>query len=250
MRIDWRGAIRYVTREPAWERRVGLGGLLMLAMPPLGWVLALGYRSIVGQRLVDGHVPALPSWRGLFPLALRRGLASAGVILAYLTPFILSYWLVGVRTFESLAIHWREVLVMLGAVVAFPPLGLPGTPLLYAARYDWLQFSRSEALLVGVLFFVPILLLPGAFLQVAHQRRFAAAFNLVRVVRFITASPRLYIQAWIGALAVSACAIVLLPLAPWLLFWSYLAITHMFLQVDRQSVRAWNPEVVAPSPGG
>lgn len=245
MRIDWREAVSYVTREPAWRWRIAVGGLLLLVVPPLGWVLALGYRSIVGQRLVDGQVPALPPWHGLSRVAFSRGMASSAVILTYLAPFVLAYWVVGVSSLESLASHRWELLAMLAAVIAFPPLGLPGTPILYAARYDWLQFSRSEAALLGVLFLTPILLLPGAFLQVAYQRRFTAAFNVVRVVRFIGASPGSYVQAWAVALGVSAGAIIVLPLAPWLLFWSYLVITHLFLQVDRRSVRAWNQEGVA-----
>src|SRR5687768_13874340 len=127
MRIDWREAVGYVTREPAWRRQVAVGGLLMLVVPPVGWVLALGYRSIVGQRLVDGQVPALPPWRGLSPVAFRRGMASSAVILTYLTPFVLTYWLVGISSLESLASHRRELLAMLAVVIVFPPLGLPGT---------------------------------------------------------------------------------------------------------------------------
>ena len=42
MRIDWREALSYVTREPAWRRQVAVGGLLILVAPPVGWLLALG----------------------------------------------------------------------------------------------------------------------------------------------------------------------------------------------------------------
>ena len=210
---------------------MGIGGLLILVIPPLGWVLALGYRSIVGQRLVDGESPLLPSWERLFGAALRRGAASSGVILTYLTPFVVGYWALGVRSFDLVAVHLRELMIFLTAVVVFPPFALPGMPVLYAMRYDWLQFSPGEIALLGVLFVGPILLLPSAFLQVAQQRRFVAAFHLGRVVRLIAARPTLYLQAWIIALAVSAAAIVLVPLMPWLVFWSYLVISHLFLQV-------------------
>ena len=230
-RIDWRSAVSFVAREPAWKLRVGTGGLLMLLLPPVGWMLALGYRSIVGQRIVDREHSLLPSWAGLFGSALRRGAASSGVILAYLTPFVIAYWALGARAFDVFAAHQRELLIFVAAVVAFPPLALPGMPVLYAMRYDWLQFSAWEIALLGVLFFGPILLLPSAFLQVAERRRFSAAFHLGRVVRLVSAAPALYLQAWIGALTVSAIAIVLVPLVPWMLFWSYLVISHLFLQV-------------------
>jgi hypothetical protein len=230
-RIAWRTAAEYIAREPAWKLRVGIGGLLILALPPVGWVLALGYRSIVGQRIVDRQRPLLPPWSGLFAAALRRGAASSGVILAYLTPFVIAYWVLGVPSFDVLAAHRRELLIFVAAVVAFPPLALPVMPVLYARQYDWLQLSTSEMALLGALFFGAILLLPSAFLQVAQRRSFGAAFHLRRVVRLVAAAPALYLQAWIGALTVSALAILLVPLMPWLMFWSYLVISHLFLQV-------------------
>lgn len=237
MRIDWQTAVSYVTRQPAWKQRVGIGGLLLLLLPPAGWILALGYRSLVGQRLVDGVASVLPPWRGLFGAALRRGMASSGVILAYLTPFVIAYWLLGARSLDVIATHSREVLMLLGAVILFPPLALPGMPV-WALRYDWLHFSAGEIALLVALFFGPIFMLPSAFLQVAHHRHFTAAFRIDRVVQLIVVAPGLYVQAWMVALTVSAMAVVLVPLAPWLLFWSYLVISHLFVQVRDAATRS------------
>jgi hypothetical protein len=229
--IDWRAALRFVTHQPHWQRRVALGGLFMLVMPPVGWMFALGYRSLVGNRFVDGQHPFLPSWRGHFGLIARRGAASSGVILVYLAPFVVMYWLLGVRSWDLLLTHWREIGRFVAAVVIFPPVALPLLPPLYAARYEWLQFSPIEMALLIVLFFAPIAMLPAAFLQVAHHRRFGAAFNVRAAARLIARAPRAYVEGWIVSLAVSAAAVVILPLAPWLLFWSYLSISHVFLQV-------------------
>ena len=98
-------------------------------------------------------------------------------------------------------------------------------PALYAARYDWLQFSAWEIALLTVLFFGPIVLLPSAFLQVSQQRRFSAAFHVGRVARLIHAAP-------------------VVPLTPWLLFWSYLTISHLFLQVPARVGTPHRPETV------
>lgn len=221
----------YIVREPAWRRRIGVGGLLMLVFPPVGWLLALGYRSLVGNRLVDGRSPLLPSWRGNFGTAFRRGAASSGVILGYLSPFVIAYWLTGAVSLAVFVDRWRDLAAFVVSVVVFPPLALPALPLLYGMRYDWLQFSTRDMALLGVLFFGAILLLPAAFLQVAQHRRFAAAFDIPAAVRLVAAAPRLYAEAWMVSLAVSAASVILLPLAPWLLFWSYLVISHLFLQV-------------------
>lgn len=230
MEIDWRSAVTYVTREPGWKQRVGIGGLLMLMVPPLGWILALGYRSLVGNRLVDGCSPILPPWRGNLAVTLRRGAASSGVILGYLTPFLVGYWLLGAQTATVPLEHGREIATFAAAVVAFPPLAIPTMPVLYAVRYDWLDFSFAEISLLIVVFLGAILLLPAAFLQVARHRRFRAAFNVKAALRLVASVPRLYVEAWIVSLAISALSVLVVPLTPWMLFWSYLVISHVFLQ--------------------
>jgi hypothetical protein len=229
--IDWREALTYVTRDPAWKRRVGLGGLFMLIVPPLGWVLALGYRSLVGFRLVDRHLPVLPPWRGNFEMAFRRGAASSGVILGYLTPFLAGFWFLGVHSGRAVAEHLGALVTFITAVIALPPLAIPTLPVMYSLRYRWLEFSPSEIAILLIAFVAGIVLLPAAFLQVARYRRFRDAFNLPAARRLILAAPRAYAEAWIVSLAVSAVSVVILPLAPWLLFWSYLVISHLFLQV-------------------
>jgi hypothetical protein len=230
VRIDWREALTYVTREPAWKQRLGVGGLLMLVLPPLGWMLALGYRSLVGNRLVDGVSPLLPSWNGNFGLALRRGSASSGVIVVYLAPFLIGYWLLGIRNPRALIDHWRDLVTFVASIVAFPPLAIPALPILYATWFDWLEFTAGEVAVLVILALTPILMLPAAFLQVARHRRFRAAFNVFAALRFVASTPRLYAEAWIASLAVSAVAVVIVPITPWLLFWSYLVISHLFLQ--------------------
>ena len=229
--IDWRSALRYVRADPSWRTRVAIGGLFMLILPPVGWLLALGYRSLVGNRIVDRSSPILPPWRGNLPLIFRRGAASSAVILAYLAPFFLGYWLLGVRSTGVFIHQWREVTTFATAIVVFPPLAIPTLPVVYALWYDWLQFSVLEISLLLVVFFGTIFLLPAAFLQVPRHRRFSAAFNVGEAAHLIACAPRLYVEAWIGSLGVSAVAVVILPLAPWLLFWSYLVISHLFLQV-------------------
>lgn len=231
MTTDWRAALQFVTRQPQWRQRIGLGGLFLLVFPPVGWMLALGYRSLVGNRLVDGVTPILPSWRGHFGIIVLRGAASSGVILGYLAPFVVLYWVRGVMSWGLARTHWREIASFVAGVVIFPPIALPVLPPVYAACYEWLDFAPLEIALLIVLSFGPIALLPAAFLQVAQHRRFTAAFNVAAALRLIARAPRAYVEGWIVSLAVSAAAVLILPLAPWLLFCSYLVISHVFLQV-------------------
>lgn len=231
MEIDWRAAVLFVSRQPAWTRTVGVGGLLMLVLPPLGWVLALGYRSLVAHQLIERGSPILPPWRGNVIIALRRGAASSAVILTYLTPFFVLYWGLGLQRVDSLLHHWRELAVFVAAVVVFPPVVIPTLPLIYAARYDWLSFAPGEIAFLVLTFLAPIALLPAAFLQVARHGRFTAALDIVAALRLVASAPRAYVEAWVVSLTVSASAVLVLPLGPWMLFWSYLVISHVFLQV-------------------
>jgi hypothetical protein len=230
LHIDWRTALTYVGRQPAWTRRVGLGGALMLVLPPIGWLLALGYRSLVAARLADNSVPLLPEWRTHAGTAFRRGVASCAVILTYLAPSFVAYWLAGVRHAGVFLEHWRELAVFAAAVIVFPPLCIPTLPVLYAVRYDWLEFTPVESVALLALALGTIAVLPAAFLQVAKQGTFRAAFQVGAALRHIVAVPRLYAEAWVVSLAVSAAAVAVVPLTPWLLFWSYLTISHLFLQ--------------------
>jgi Protein of unknown function (DUF4013) len=202
----------------------------MLALPPLGWVLALGYRSLVGNRLVDGVSPILPPWRGNLGVTFRRGAASSGVILGYLTPFLAGYWLLGLGTPAVALEHARELIAFAAAVVVFPPLAIPTLPVIYAVRYEWIDLSSAEILALLVVFLGAIALLPAAFLQVARSRRFRAAFNVRAAVRLVASVPRLYVEAWVVSLVISALSVLLVPVTPWMLFWSYLVISHVFLQ--------------------
>ncbi|MCA1696233.1 MAG: DUF4013 domain-containing protein, partial [Actinobacteria bacterium] len=82
----------YMTREPGWRRKLLVGGALLLACPPLGWPLALGYRREVALRIVEGRQPVLPGWGAGWKGYLAGGLGAAGVILAYYAPFLALFW--------------------------------------------------------------------------------------------------------------------------------------------------------------
>jgi hypothetical protein len=56
-------------------------------------------------------------------------------------------------------------------------------------------------------------------------------------------APRFYVEAWIVSLVVSAASAVAIPLTPWMLFWSYLVISYVFLQVLREAMPAASPHV-------
>src|SRR3954463_2660493 len=93
MQLGLGAAFLFMTREPGWGRKLLVVGALLLACPPLGWPLALGYRREVALRLVRGREPVLPGWDGAWRTYLADGLGAAGVILAHYLPFLGLFWM-------------------------------------------------------------------------------------------------------------------------------------------------------------
>ena len=228
MQLGWRSAFRFMTREPGWGRQLLVGGTLLLACPPLGWPLALGYRREVALRLVRGREPVLPGWPGAWRTHLFDGLGAAGVILAYYLPFLLMFWSLALGTPVVGLQHPGEIALFFLAVALLVPLGLPLLPPLYWYQFPWVRLTRAEAVALGLVFLATAFVLPAAFLQVSLRGRYRDALRLDRVLGFIARHPRLYLEAWSLSLAVTALALASGPLAPWGIFWSYLAIVHAF----------------------
>lgn len=227
-----------MAREPGWRRDLLLGGLFFFPFPPLGWVLAIGYRSLMGVRLVEGRSPVLPGWRGNLAETLVRGLRASGIIFTYFCPFLLLYWLLGTGL-RFTASHAGAFLAFLGAVAVFPP-SMPALAIAYPLLFPWLRFSAPEIALLGLVFLLTFFLLPAAFVQVALEGRWAGAFHARSYLRYLAGNLPSYLEAWALSLAVSAFAVLLGPFSPWGLFWSYLVILHAF----NQSLVRWNtPEV-------
>jgi hypothetical protein len=77
----WRTAFRFPTAEPGAAAKLWRAGLWLLLCPPVGWLLALGYRKEVALRLVDGLEPVLPPWRFHWTTLLDGCKAAAIIIM-------------------------------------------------------------------------------------------------------------------------------------------------------------------------
>lgn len=241
MRLNWKAALSFMTSDPGWKRKLLIGGALFYPFPPLGWVLALGFRSLTGPRIVEGMEPVLPEWRQSFGEIFRRGLLAILVILSHFSPFLACYWLFGLDSAADFAAHWRETLGFFVSIAVFPPLFLPTLPVAYAVRFSWLSFSGAETAILAALFAGAVFILPASFVQVGLHGSYSAAFRAASAWRFALLSWREYLEAWAISLAVSAAAVCLGPFMPWGLFWSYLVILHLFMDAlvksDTEEVR-------------
>jgi len=228
MRLHWRAAFGFMLRDPEWRRKVFVGGLWLLAFPPLGWPIALGYRKETLLGLVEGRTPLLPPWRGQWPNFLREGLKAAGVILIYFVPFLLAFVWMAIDDWSAVRDHVVELVVFGVAILLLLPICLPLVPPLYWYLFDWIELSGVEMVLVGLLFWGTTFVMPAAFLQVSLRGRFAAAFRIDRVAMFVGRNLATYLEAWAISVTATAAALASGPAAPWGIFWSYLVIVYAF----------------------
>jgi hypothetical protein len=229
MRLRIRQALLFMTRDPHWKRKLLIGGALFFPLPPLGWMMALGFRSLTGPRLVEGNEPVLPEWSGNVALIAKRGMTAIMVIVSHFSPFLVCYWWFGLDSVRELRAYWLEALSFVGAITAFPPLFLPTLPVAYAFAFSWLTFAPWEIAVLVVLFFGAFFILPASFVQVGRFGNYGAAFRARSAWRFALMNWRLYLQAWLISLVVSGIAVCMGPFMPWGLFWSYLVILHVFM---------------------
>ncbi len=230
LQLNWLEAFTFIRQDSRWKTKLLIGGALFIPLPPLGWVLALGYRGLTGLRLLAGREPVLPPWQGNFGDMFRRGLKASGVILSHFAPFLLAYWFFVLPSWAAAVGYWSEILLFFGLIAFCPPIFLPAMPIVYWWGYNWVQFTPFEALVLAVLFLGSFFILPASFVQVGLRGRYLDAFRVFSAWRFALGNLRVYLEAWLLSLVVSVLAVLSGVLMPWGLFWSYLAILHAFTQ--------------------
>jgi hypothetical protein len=226
----------FAFESPGCRSKYMLGGLWLLLCPPLGWYLALGFRTQVGYRLLDGSLPVLPdwsAWRGHLANGLRAGVVIQCFYLPYITAFWLCAWLghpAEVLQHPGLAAFFVTMVLLL------PPVGVSLLPAIYAFLFPCFATSGWHTVLLTALFFLPTFILPSAFMQVLQARSFKAAFALGKVLTFVRQHPVEYFEAWLVSLLAVALALIMPILAPWGLFWTYPAITYAFQSIFQPSL--------------
>jgi len=133
--LTWRSAFLFPVLTPEGRRDIWIGGLLILTLWPIGWILNLGNRLNVVSRLHRGEVP---TFRGFRPLAytFRRGCVSFATMAAYLSPAVITGALAVYLKFQG-AEGAHYVFALLSAI--FFVLGvftLPGCMTVYAVERD------------------------------------------------------------------------------------------------------------------
>jgi len=88
-RLTWRRAFAFPVETPEGRRDIWVGGLLILGLWPIGWILNLGNRLNVVSRFYRGDVPVFRGFRP-FTHTFRRGCISFATISSYLAPAVMT----------------------------------------------------------------------------------------------------------------------------------------------------------------
>ena len=226
MLVNLHAALTFMFDQPHFRRSLKWGGLMMLICPPIGWIIALGYRSLLFNHLIDGLD------RSALKLPERNvdcfviGLKAVGVIYAYYLPFLTLFLLLAV---DDPLLHPLELLIFYGSIPLFLPLCMVGVPAYYLRYYPWVQLESVSYLPLAMIFALTTFLMPAAFMQVGLHGRYLAAFYLRKVVQGLCAKFVAYCEAWLYSAAILGLTVLAFPIFPWITFWAYLVFGFLFL---------------------
>ena len=235
-RLDWKAASLFVTGDLLWRSKLRLGGLWLLICPPVGWLIALGYRKEVVMNLVHGATPVLPVWSGRHREFFFDGAKALGVIMFYFAPFFVGLWACGLDDWASARAHLSELVVFFVAIAALAPVCLPAAPIWYATQYAWFTVTPAEAACLGALFVGTTYVIPAGFMQVSKSGRFRDALRLDAVFGVLRHHLWAYTEAWVCSGVMTVAALASGPLAPFGIIWSYQGIVYCFNEVLMASV--------------
>ncbi len=80
-----RNAFRFPVQSAAARRDLLIGGLLLLLLLPIGWLLNMGHRIVVVHRLINNEPDPWPAWHD-WPALLKHGALTFAGMVVYHAP--------------------------------------------------------------------------------------------------------------------------------------------------------------------
>ena len=225
--LNWRTAFAFVRSCDGWQEKILLGGLWIALFPPVGWLLALGYRTEAIYRMIDNRSPILPEWNEWWQ-HIVTGVKAAGVILIYFIPYTLLFWVLALGGPSVAVEHWLAIAVFFIALPLCIPVCMAGLPVLYLRIFPWVSLTGGEFVILALVFCGTTFIIPAAFAQLSLNRTFSSAFRLRPIFRLICGDFRMFVEAWLLSLVSTACAFASFLFFPWGVFYSYLVNTYAF----------------------
>lgn len=220
----------YPLADPAWRRRIFIGGLFLM-LPIFGWPAILGYRTeVIGHLFRDTEAP-LPRWKGRFFHYFGAGLKAMVVIFGYLAPLYATLAAVAVARGFVPGVTTACVAAFFVVFPIFSTLSFPTACFLLAFGHGHAWIGPGELTAFLAVFTAVIFAIPAGFLRVTLTGRYRSAFHLGRTFGLMRRHFRAYLAAWWYSGLMSLVGHLTIPLAPWGVVWAYLAIVFLFNEI-------------------
>jgi Protein of unknown function (DUF4013) len=220
---------------PGWQIPIRRIGWWLLLCPPIGWLMALGYRLdvVIGLRRPPTVTPSkrLPGFRSDL-WYFWQGFAALAVMTLYLVPPLVLFWLslhgASVGGFQLANLADPALWLFVAAVMFFVPVTIWLVPavVFFTTPNAWAHFfpcAISVVLLILAVFFVP-----SGYMQIGDRGRFSDALRVWRGIPWVLTHLRTYLHAWRESGQISMVAFLLGWRAPWGIVWSYAGIVWHF----------------------
>lgn len=221
--LDFGRALGFAFRDPAWIKKLLLGGLFsLLGMLLVGLFFVAGYFVRTIRRVARGEEPPLPEWDDLGGL-FGEGVPAVGAYLAYVLPLVLiplGMVLASALLFggtASLAHRSEEAANAMGAMLSLVILAVYGLFMLA---------------MLALMFY-----LPAAIVRLSLVGRFGAAFEIRENVAFIKRNLGPYllglgfylVASFVAQFGVVLCFVGVFPIS----FWSICVLAWCLGQIAR-----------------
>ena len=185
-RLNIEECLRFLARDPAWPRKLGLGILWsLLSFTIVGAFFVQGYTLLLMERVARAEPQPLPEWNDYGGL-LRRGWRLFVTNLVYRLPIILLALLIGVLALGAIVALISAVTTRSGANHGPNPLVF--SPLAFLAIIPLILVTAVLGFLIGMI-------VPAAQAQLVLHERLDAAFDIGAVFAFIRRDLSQYVIA-------------------------------------------------------
>ena len=224
--------------QPYWAQKVRALGWCLCLVPPLGWLMALGFRKQIVFNLLNPNT--YPLSETTFTLSdylqlLQDGFCALVVMSIYFIPTLGLSWFLGAvqpqMTTSEIFLGFIKYTV---ASLSFPPLTLGGVNLYYQAYLPEFYLSTVEGILIIILFMLTTFILPLGYMQIGKRGKWRDAFNLFQLLTTFLSKPKGYLCAWRDSLKLTLSAFTLGLHTPWGIIWSYQGIVWLFNRLQAE----------------
>ena len=225
-------AALFMTTAPSWKQMIIPLGWWIILCPPLGWLMALGYRKHAVFHMMHAKElrfqPPIPTMWGCLAY-LKDGLCALLVMMVVFTPALSIAFSLGSDTLpwsstESI-FRFAQYMAM---TYSLPPVMLGGTLAYHQWFAPWFHLSNIELVCIGLMFVFNTYVIPLAFMQVALRGKWVDTIRIDRIIALGFKYPAAFALAWRDSLWISFAALGLIFRAPWGIAWSYLSIVWLF----------------------